>query len=133
MDRTGDTVGGLLGPLEVDIMELLWSGPPATPGDVRQALAERRPLAYTTVMTVMSRLYEKGLLTRLKSGRAFVYRPASTKVELLSRHAAKALSALSKTGAQPGLSYFVDAAASLDDDQLLALEREIARLRESRS
>ncbi len=121
------------GPLEADIMEVLWRKSPATPSDVREALASRRKLAYTTVMTVLSRLHEKGFLSRCKEGRAFSYSPTRSKVELLSERASSAMRALSKAGPAPALSYFVDAAASLDADQLATLEQEIARLREKRS
>jgi predicted transcriptional regulator len=44
--------------------------------DVRQLLASSRPLAYTTVMTVLDRLARRGIVTRRKAGRAFVYAPA---------------------------------------------------------
>lgn len=121
------------GPLETDVMEVLWRKNPATPSDVRQALAPTRKLAYTTVMTVLSRLHEKGFLTRTKEGRAFSYAPMKSKVELLSERASSAIRALSKAAPAPALSYFVDAASSLDADQLAALEQEIARLREKRS
>lgn len=113
-------------------MEAVWRAPPATPADVLKALSGRRPLAYTTVMTVMSRLYEKGLLKRRKLGRAYAYTPKWSKTELLGRQAAKAMRALAKAGGKPALSHFVDAAARLNEDELAALEREIARLRERR-
>ena len=124
---------GLFGPLEADIMEVLWQKNPATPSEVREALAPGRNLAYTTVMTVLGRLHEKGFLSREKEGRAFSYTPNRSKVELLRERASSAIRALSKAGPAPALSYFVDAASSLDADQLAALEQEIARLREKRS
>jgi predicted transcriptional regulator len=62
-----------LGDLEADIMSAVWEKKRATVQDVQEALAPRRALAYTTVMTVMSRLAEKGLLERIKEGRAYVY------------------------------------------------------------
>jgi BlaI family transcriptional regulator, penicillinase repressor len=68
-----------LGPLEAEVMGVLWrSGSPLPVREVATALnAHRRdPLAYTTVMTVMSRLTAKGLLSRSRSGRRFVYAPA---------------------------------------------------------
>lgn len=123
----------VFGPLEADIMEVLWQRSPATPSEVRDALASTRELAYTTVMTVLTRLHEKGFLSRQKEGRAFSYTPTKSKVELLSERASSAIRALSKAGPAPALSYFVDAASALDADQLAALEQEIARLREKRS
>ncbi|OHV45845.1 CopY family transcriptional regulator [Parafrankia soli] len=66
-----------LGDLEAEIMDRVWSarGPVAV-RDVRALLAPTRPLAYTTVMTVMDRLFHKGWLTRERAGRSYRYQPA---------------------------------------------------------
>jgi predicted transcriptional regulator len=66
----------LLGPLEAEVMERLWEA--GEPLSVRQLLerlnrGRRQQLAYTTVMTVMVRLAEKGALVRRRDGRGFVY------------------------------------------------------------
>jgi predicted transcriptional regulator len=73
-----------LGELEADVMERLW----AADGDrsVRDVLEEinansRRPLAYTTVMTVLDNLHRKGWLTRQLVDRAYRYRPVKSKQE----------------------------------------------------
>jgi predicted transcriptional regulator len=70
--------GGKLGPLEAEVMGVLWSAD--APLNVREVLAALNagrsvPLAYTTVMTVMSRLARKGVLARSRSGRQFAYAP----------------------------------------------------------
>ncbi len=65
-----------LGELEADVMTVVWEKGSATVQDVQDALEPHRPLAYTTIMTVMSRLAEKGLLKREKDGRAYIYTPA---------------------------------------------------------
>lgn len=67
-----------LGELEAQVMGVVWDKGEATVQDVKDALAPERELAYTTVMTVMSRLTEKGLLIRHKEGRAYVYKPADS-------------------------------------------------------
>lgn len=60
------------GALEDQIMEYLWSvASPATPAEVHEVVAPE--LAYTTVMTVLSRLFDKGRLTRERQGRAYAY------------------------------------------------------------
>lgn len=64
------------GPLESEVMDAIWrAGEPVDVRDVMEGLNERRgePLAYTTVMTVMSRLAEKEVLSRRKAGRAYLY------------------------------------------------------------
>jgi predicted transcriptional regulator len=62
----------LLGPLELQIMEVLWAAGECSVRDVVERLD--RKLAYTTVMTTLDRLFKKGLLDRQKSERAFLYK-----------------------------------------------------------
>jgi predicted transcriptional regulator len=66
-------------PLELLCLRALWS---LEEGDVRavqQIVAQSRPLAYTTIMTVLDRLVRKGMLGRHKVGRRFVYAPQATR------------------------------------------------------
>jgi len=63
-------------PLELLCLNALWSLGHGSVKDVRQSVAPSRPLAYTTVMTVLDRLARRGIVTRSKAGRAFVYAPA---------------------------------------------------------
>lgn len=72
-----------LGPLEAEVMRVLWDkGAPAQVADVHETLQATREIAYTTVMTVMTRLTGRGLLRRAKEGRAYVYTPAVRREEL---------------------------------------------------
>jgi len=64
-----------LAPLELDCMNMLWPLGEATVRDIRDALAEKRPRAYTTIMTIMDRLARKGIVERRRVGRAYKYRP----------------------------------------------------------
>jgi predicted transcriptional regulator len=66
-------------PLELLCLNALWVLREGNVKDVRQIVAKSRPLAYTTIMTVLDRLVRKGALTRRKVGRAFVYAPQSTR------------------------------------------------------
>jgi predicted transcriptional regulator len=76
---SGGDLEKVLGPLEAEVMRAAWSAQDAI--TVRQLLDQlnhgrARPLAYTTVMTVMSRLVDKGVLKRRREGRRYVYEPA---------------------------------------------------------
>lgn len=63
-------------------MERLWSrNGPAYVREILEDLQRERPLAYTTVMTVMDNLHRKGMLVREKDGRAYRYRPAQSRDE----------------------------------------------------
>ena len=64
--------------LELEILKILWRDGPASGRQVRDALAETRDLAYTSVMTVMNIMTQKGYLRRAKQGGSYVYRPRVT-------------------------------------------------------
>jgi predicted transcriptional regulator len=64
-----------LAPLERDCMQALWPLGEGTVHEIREQLAAVRPRAYTTIMTIMDRLAQKGVVKRTKVGRAYVYRP----------------------------------------------------------
>ncbi len=84
------SASALLGSLEYPIMRSLWERFPLTVGDVLDRLNDDRSpddeLAYTTVMTVLSRLHDKGILDREKQGRSYEYRPRCTEDELVRQH-----------------------------------------------
>lgn len=61
--------------LELEILKVLWRDGPLAVRPVRDALAETRDLAYTSVMTVMNIMVDKGYLRRVKKGGSYVYRP----------------------------------------------------------
>jgi predicted transcriptional regulator len=67
-----------LAPLELDCMNALWSVGEGTVRQIRQLIAATRPRAYTTIMTILDRLAQKGVVARQKSGRAYMYRPNLT-------------------------------------------------------
>jgi predicted transcriptional regulator len=73
-----------LAPLELDCMNALWPLEEATVRDIQQALQPTRPRAYTTIMTILDRLAQKGVVLRRKSGRAWVYRANLTADEARS-------------------------------------------------
>ena len=71
-----------LGQLEVVVMGRLWSyDRPVSVREVLEDIQKERPIAYTTVMTVMDNLYRKGLLARRMEGRAYQYRPTQSREE----------------------------------------------------
>jgi predicted transcriptional regulator len=71
----------LLPPLELEVMQALWQLGEATVRQVNTEMNRLRPLAYTTVLTLLDRLARKGAAGRHKRGRAFVYRPLLTRPE----------------------------------------------------
>lgn len=112
-----DGARSVLGPLEAEVMQILWQTDTAM--SVRKVLAELNqtrdePLAYTTVMTVMARLAEKGVLERELQGRGYIYRAVA------SDPAAIAVRRLVRDFGESALAHFVDEARA-DPDLLRRL------------
>jgi len=104
-------VKGRLAELELECIKVLWKYPGASVAQVRAGLL--RPLAYTTVMTVLDRMSAKGLVGRQKNGRAYLY-TAALDLETARRSAVGRL------------------AARFFDNDPAALARYASRLRMSR-
>ena len=77
------TLKKLLGSLELPVMEFMWQTGEATVQQVVKTINRRRPIAYTTVMTVMGHLVDKGLLTRTMEGKRYRYLVAQSRDEFL--------------------------------------------------
>jgi predicted transcriptional regulator len=75
---------GKLTDAELEIMHVVWELDGGTVRQVHQILNQQRSLAYTTVMTMMNILEEKGHLTRRKEGRAYRYQPVRPKSQVIS-------------------------------------------------
>jgi len=71
-----------LTPGEFELMEILWPLGEATVKDVWQKVNPERKLAYTTVMTVLEKMYRKGILNQRKKGKAYIYSPALSRDEV---------------------------------------------------
>lgn len=115
-----------LGSLEARVMEILWMLGEASVRDVGERI--KSPRAYTTVMTTLERLFKKGLLTRRKSGRAFLYLPAFTREEWDRRRAGSLVASFLK-GPRPSrellVSTLLDAVGQHDKALLDELEKKI--------
>jgi predicted transcriptional regulator len=80
-----DPVVRYLGDQQAAVMDLFWHRESATVREVATELNKTRALAYTTVLTLVSRLWSRGLLTRERDGRGFRYRGATSRDEFLAR------------------------------------------------
>jgi len=108
-----------LGELERVVMDQLWSADRAlTVRDVHEQLSTTRDLAYTTVMTVLDRLAKKGLTQRERDGKAWRYRAAGPREELVADLMRDALDRAGDRRA--ALVRFVDQVS--DEDALLLLD-----------
>jgi predicted transcriptional regulator len=114
------------GHLESTVMEILWARGESSVHDVIEKL--QRPLAYTTVMTTLDRLFKKGFLNRRKAERAFRYAPRLSRREW-ERTRADELVAGFLTGSRPSgellISSLVEAVGQHDEALLDELEKKI--------
>jgi len=119
------------GELESDVLAALWaSDGPLTARQVRGAL--RGDLAYTTVLTILSRLYEKGMLVRHREGRSYAYEPVRDEAS----HTAQRMRSLLEGGSdrQAVLARFVSELSEQDEHLLhQLLSGSEARVEDDRS
>ncbi|TVT60861.1 BlaI/MecI/CopY family transcriptional regulator [Amycolatopsis rhizosphaerae] len=108
------------GELEAEVLSVLWEAQgPVSAGDVQHRLPGE--LAYTTVVTILSRLHEKGVVTREKHGRSFAYRAVDDEAGLAARRMRKVLDNEPDRGSV--LARFVSALSESDERVLLELLR----------
>lgn len=107
-------------------MDVLWSnGGWMTTGEVLDSLKTDRSLAYNTVTTIVSRLFDKERLERQRDGRAFAYRPVQTREEYTASRMAEVLE---ETDDRPAaLAQFVEFLDSSDQTQLRRLLEQLRR------
>lgn len=128
--ESNDPLGAALGNLEREVMDVVWGSDETTVKEVQSALT--RPVAYTTVMTTLDRLFKKGFVARTRAGRAFVYQALRTREETEAAVANGIISGLfAGASARPILSNLVDAVGSQDGgaDLLDALEEMVREKR----
>ncbi len=125
-------LGKILGSREAEIMELLWREGELSVAQAHQLLASRE-LAYTTVMTLMKRLWDKGLLQRKLDRGAYIYWPSQSREELLDNVAREVVGGLLEELASPAVAHLFRHAVENDDQLLDELEKLIQNYRERKS
>ncbi len=130
MAKRKNSLDGLLGPLETEVMEAVWRLGDTTVRDVHADLEPTRGLAYTTIMTTMARLAAKGLLERDTAGLAHRYRPTVSREQYARSTVASVVDWLVRAFPEPAISYFVEVVNEGEDPSVLdALRTKIDELR----
>ena len=107
-----------MGSLESEILAALWAADgPLSPGEVHETAGT--DLAYTTVMTILTRLWKKGIVDRERAGRAYVYTPRITEADLAANRMHEQLARAGDREA--ALSRFVGALSRRDEKILRKL------------
>jgi predicted transcriptional regulator len=109
---------------ELEILTVVWVRDSVTVRDVYEALLERRKVAYTTVMTMMKILEQKKYLKKTQADRAYVYRPAQPKRQVIGDMVRDFVNRVFNGSAEPLLVHLVEE-HNLSKEDL----EEIARLR----
>lgn len=117
----------LVGALEYEVLQVLWDESPANVATVLRAVnGGRRPgdrLAYTTVMTVLSRLHDKSLLDRDKAGRGYSYTPRFDEQGLIEHLGRRDVAELVDRYGPVALAQFAAQLQKVDPDTLRRIQR----------
>ena len=113
----------LLGPLENEVMGVMWEMDQATVREVVDLLRQRRPIAYTTVMTIMNNLVIKGLLKRVSQGKAYQYQVVLSREAFIQRASEQAVSDVLARFGDLAIARFLEVTAELSPEDLERLKQ----------
>jgi predicted transcriptional regulator len=130
--RRKHTLADVLGPLESEIMDVVWDAGEVTVRDVHRTLNDVRPIAYTTVMTTLGRLTDKGLLRRVEDQPAHRYSALVSREEYASSTVKSVVDWLVQHFPDPAVAYFVDKVGKEDQEVIERLREAIDQRRDSR-
>ncbi|HBY74291.1 MAG TPA: hypothetical protein DEG44_06430 [Candidatus Kerfeldbacteria bacterium] len=112
-----------LGQLEQDIMNIVWQQGCATVRSVFELLNTQRDIAYTTVMTTMDRLSKKGVLKRIKVGKAYEYQAVQSEADLCLCTTKAMIDMLIRRYGDLAIAQFVDTVDQIDAKKFVELKR----------
>lgn len=127
--RRKHSLAEVLGPLEADIMEVVWDSGEVTVRDVHKALGNSRPLAYTTVMTTLGRLADKGLVKRIEVQPAHHYIALVTREQYARSTVKSVVDWLVNHFPDPAVAYFLDRVEKEDENVVERLREAIDQRR----
>ncbi|KOO50004.1 BlaI/MecI/CopY family transcriptional regulator [Viridibacillus arvi] len=117
------------GPLEAKIMDILWNDVEMTIKDVQQVLDQEKLTNFNTVMTVMNRLVDKGILQKRTEGRSSLYKPVLSREDFLNTQSKEMTNELMDEFGNVVVSHMLDALEDVDDDLVAMLEKKIKELK----
>ncbi|PAL15121.1 BlaI/MecI/CopY family transcriptional regulator [Peribacillus simplex] len=120
------------GPLEANIMEYLWDKDEQSIKAVQQSLELDKPINFNTVMTVMNRLVEKGILEKRSEGRLSLFRPVQSKEEFFEEQSKKLTENLLDEFGGAVISHMLDAMKDADQGLIEKLEQKIQSLKKGK-
>lgn len=130
--RRRQPLADVLGPLEAEVMEIVWERREATVRDVHRALSDKRSIAYTTVMTTMGRLTEKRILRRVEDQPAHHYFPLVSREQYATSTVKSVVDWLVNHFRDPAVAYFIDKVEE-EDQAVIDSLREAIQQREEKA
>ena len=112
---------------ELEVLKILWALGPATVRDVEKHLGRRKKWAYTTILTLLTRLREKGCVKQDRAADAHVFRAAITRQQLLGRRLKELAETVCDGTAGPLVQALVDT-RHLTPDDVAALRKKLDEL-----
>ena len=103
-------------PAELEVLHILWTDGPATVRQIMERLDSKRPRGYTTVMSLMDVMHEKGLLKRKPDGRAFLYSAKVDQTKTLKRMVGDLLRRAFEGSSTSLVTHLLDHASPTDDE-----------------
>jgi predicted transcriptional regulator len=129
--RRKHSLADLLGPLESEVMDIVWDRGDVTVRDVHEALQAEHPIAYTTVMTTLGRLADKGLLKRADGQPAHHYSVLITREQYARSTVKSVVDWLVSHFPDPAVAYFVDRVEEEDEQVIKRLRAAIDQRKDS--
>jgi BlaI family penicillinase repressor len=120
-----------LGELQKAIMEVVWAMGQATSRQVQERLSQKRPLAYTSVLSIMQRLEKAGWLRHRTDQRTYVYEPVFSRDQESRRSLRRFIEAVFHGNSQLVIQHLIEQ-GDLSEQDLLALQKLINRKRKER-
>ena len=123
----------VLGSLELQVMNFMWQTGQATVRQVTEAIGRKQYKAYTTIMTIMVHLVEKGLLKRFKEGKRYRYKVVVSRQEFLQERSKSRLQALVGDFGDIAIAQFLEEIENIDSNELKRLRNLVNKAGDDRN
>ena len=115
----------VFGELEREVMNIVWNNKRVSVRYVYEALKKKRKIAYTTVMTIMDRLFSKKVLKRYKEGKTYFYQSDRTKEVFLEKASEAIISNLVSDFGDVAIAQFLNTLDQVDPQKLSQLRKKL--------
>ncbi|MDP2684340.1 MAG: BlaI/MecI/CopY family transcriptional regulator [bacterium] len=115
----------IFGTLEREVMEIIWVKRSVTVREIFEQIKQKRKIAYTTVMTIMDRLFTKGILKRKKLGKTYLYNSFVTKSDFFEKTSKNIINDLIHDFGDVAIAQFVNTLDTVDPKKLKILREKL--------